>query len=155
MTTLEGNLTAPDAGRFAVVAARFNKPIVDRLVAGAMEAFQERGVAGDAVDLVWVPGSFEIPLVAKRLAASGKYVAVVCLGAVIKGDTDHYEYVCVGAAHGIAEAGLVTGVPVLFGVLTCQTEEQAVDRAGGKEGNKGADVALAAIEMVNLLKQLP
>ncbi len=154
MPTFEGNLTAP-AGRFAVVAARFNKSVVDSLVAGALDAFTRRGVAEDAVDLVWVPGSFEIPLVAQRLAASKQYVAVICLGAVIKGDTDHYEYVCSGATNGIAQAGLATGVPVLFGVLTCQTEEQAIDRAGGKEGNKGADVALAAIEMVNLLKQLP
>lgn len=154
MPTFEGNLdTSP--GRFAVVAAKFNRDIVDKLVAGAQSTLKERGVADDAVDLVWVPGSFELPLAAQRLAASKKYVAVICLGAVIKGDTDHYEYVCRGATDGILEAGLATGVPVLFGVLTCQTEEQALARAGGKEGNKGADVALAAIEMVNLLKQLP
>jgi 6,7-dimethyl-8-ribityllumazine synthase len=154
MPTFEGNLTAAP-GRFAVVAARFNKSVVDNLVNGALGALKERGIADEAVDLVWVPGSFEIPLVAQRLAASRKYVAVICLGAVIKGDTDHYEYVCRGATDGVLQAGLATGVPILFGVLTCQTEEQATDRAGGKEGNKGADVALAAIEMVNLLKQLP
>lgn len=154
MPTFEGNLTAP-VGRFAVVAARFNKSVVDKLVAGALETLKQRGVADDAVDLVWVPGSFEIPQVAQRLAASRKYIAVICLGAVIKGDTDHYEYVCRAATDGIAQAGLATGVPVLFGVLTCQTEEQAIDRAGGAEGNKGSDVALAVIEMVNLLKQLP
>lgn len=154
MPTFEGNLdTSP--GRFAVVAAKFNRDIVDKLVAGALNALNERGVADDAVDLVWVPGSFELPLVAQRLAASKKYVAVICLGAVIKGETDHYEYVCRGATDGILQAGLTTGVPVLFGVLTCQTEEQAIDRAGGKAGNKGADVAQAAIEIVNLLKQLP
>ena len=154
MSTFEGTLTTP-AGRFAVVAARFNKPVVDKLVAGALGSLKERGIGDETVDLVWVPGSFELPLVAHRLAASKKYVAVICLGAVIKGDTDHYEYVCRGATDGIMQAGLTTGVPVLFGVLTCQTEEQALDRAGGREGNKGADVALAAIEMVNLLKQLP
>ena len=154
MATFEGNLTAP-AGSFAVVAAKFNKEIVDRLVAGAMDTFQRHGVADNAIDLVWVPGSFEIPLTAQRLAACKKYVAVVCLGAVIKGDTDHYEYVCRGATDGILQAGLNTGVPVIFGVLTCQKEEHALDRAGGKGGNKGADAALAAIEMANLLKQLP
>jgi 6,7-dimethyl-8-ribityllumazine synthase len=154
MPTFEGNLNTPP-GRFAVVAARFNRDIVDQLVTGARGALKERGVAEEALDLVWVPGSFEIPLVAQRLAASRKYVAVICLGAVIKGDTDHYEYVCRGATDGVLQAGLTTGIPVLFGVLTCQTEEQALDRAGGKEGNKGADVALAAIEMVNLLRQLP
>jgi len=154
MPTFEGKLTAP-AGRFAVVAAKFNKEVVDKLLAGASDSLKRCGVADDAVDLVWVPGSFEIPLVARRLAASKKYVAVICLGAVIKGDTDHYEYVCRGATDGIAQAGLATGIPVIFGVLTCQTDELALDRAGGKAGNKGADAALAAIEMVNLLKQLP
>ena len=154
MPIFEGNLTAP-VGRFAIVAAKFNKSIVENLVAGALDALKRRGVADDVVDLAWVPGSFEIPLVAQRLAASKKYAAVICLGAVIKGDTDHYEYICRGATDGIVQAGLATGVPVLFGVLTCQTEEQAMDRAGGKAGNKGADAALAAIEMVNLMKQLP
>ena len=154
MPTFQANLTAP-RGRFAIVAARFNKEIVQRLVAGAQAALKQHGVSDDAVDVAWVPGSFELPLVAQRLAASKKYVAVICLGAVIKGGTDHYEYVCRAATDGVLQAGLTTGVPVLFGVLTCQTEEQALDRAGGKEGNKGADVALAAIEMVNLLAQLP
>lgn len=154
MPHFEGNLTAP-AGRFAIVAARFNKDIVDRLLAGATEALKSHGIAEAAVDLAWVPGSFELPLVAQRLAASKKYLAVICLGAVIKGGTDHYEYVCRAATDGILRAGQSTGVPVLFGVLTCADEQQALDRAGGKEGNKGADVALAAIEMVNLLKQLP
>jgi 6,7-dimethyl-8-ribityllumazine synthase len=154
MPTCEGNLTTPN-GRFAIVAAKFNRDVVDQLVAGALETLKRHGVADDAVDLAWVPGSFELPLVARHLAASKKYLAVICLGAVIKGDTDHYEYVCRGATDGILQAGLATGVPVLFGVLTCQTEEQAIDRAGGKAGNKGADVALAAIEMVNLLRRLP
>ena len=154
MTTYQGTLAAP-AGRFAIVAARFNQDVVEKLVAGALEGFKQHGISDQAIDLDWVPGSFEIPLVAERLAGSRKYVAVVCLGAVIRGETDHYEHIARAAAEGVAQAGLTTGVPVIFGVLTCATEEQALDRAGGKEGNKGFDAALAAIEMVNLLKQLP
>jgi 6,7-dimethyl-8-ribityllumazine synthase len=154
MSTFEGTF-APPSGRFALVAARFNQFVVERLVEGAQDAFRRHGVADDAVDLAWVPGSFEIPLVARRLAGSGRYAAVVCLGAVIRGDTDHYDYVAGGAANGIAQAALATGVPVIFGVLTCDTPEQAIDRAGGKAGNKGFEAALTAIEMVNLLKQLP
>jgi 6,7-dimethyl-8-ribityllumazine synthase len=153
-TVYEGDLALPP-GRFVLVAARFNPEVVDRLVDGARTALAERGVPEDAVDLVRVPGSFEIPLVAKRLAESGRYAAVIALGAVIKGETDHYEYVAGPAANGVAQAALETGVPVIFGILTCRTEEQAFDRAGGKEGNKGADAARAAIEMVNLLRQLP
>jgi 6,7-dimethyl-8-ribityllumazine synthase len=154
MATFEGNLTPPQ-GRFALVAARFNKFVVDSLVAGALDVFKRHGVADDAVDLAWVPGSFEIPLVAQRLASSKQYAAVICLGAVIRGDTDHYDHVAGGATSGIAQVSLATGVPVIFGILTCETLEQALNRAGGKAGNKGADAALAAIEMVNLLKQLP
>jgi 6,7-dimethyl-8-ribityllumazine synthase len=154
MKVFEGSLVAP-AGRFALVAARFNQSVVDHLVEGAKKGFKSSGVAQESIDLVWVPGSFEIPMVAKRLATSGKYAAVVCLGAVIRGETDHYEYVAGEAARGVAEASMTTGVPVIFGILTCATEEQALDRAGGKEGNKGYDAALAAIEMVNLLQQLP
>ncbi len=154
MKVFEGSLVAP-AGRFALVAARFNQSVVDHLVEGAKEGFKNNKVAEESIDLIWVPGSFEIPMVAKRLAATGKYAAVVCLGAVIRGDTDHYEYVAGEAARGVAEASMTTGVPVIFGILTCATEEQALDRAGGKEGNKGYDAALAAIEMVNLLQQLP
>ncbi len=146
---------APPPGRFAIVAARFNQSVVEKLVAGALDGLTRHGVADEAVDVAWVPGSFEIPLVAQRLAASGQYAAVICLGAVIKGETDHYEYVCDNAARGVAQAALATGVPVLFGILTCRTEEQALDRATGKEGNKGFDAALAAVEMVNLLRQLP
>jgi 6,7-dimethyl-8-ribityllumazine synthase len=153
-STFQGALTAP-SGRFAVVASRFNQSVVEKLVGGALEAFKQHGIPDEAIDLVWVPGSFEIPLVAERLAASRKYVAVICLGAVIRGETDHYEYVARAAAEGVAQAGLTTGVPVIFGVLTCATEEQAMDRAGGKEGNKGFEAVVAAIEMVNLLKQLP
>jgi len=154
MATFEGTLTPPP-GRFALVAARFNQIIVDNLVAGAKDGLRRHGVADDAVDLVWVPGSFEVPLVAKQLAASKKYVAVICLGAVIRGETDHYGHVAGSAVSGIAQAGLETGVPVILGVLTCDTLEQAMNRAGGKSGNKGFEAAATAIEMVNLLKQLP
>ena len=154
MTIIEGTF-APPPGRFALAAARFNSAIVDPLVAGALDALKRHGVDDDAVDVVRVPGSFEIPLVAQRLAASGKYAAVICLGAVIRGDTDHYDHVAGQAAAGVARASLDTGVPVVFGVLTCDTLEQAVNRAGGKAGNKGFEAALTAIEMVNLLRQLP
>jgi 6,7-dimethyl-8-ribityllumazine synthase len=153
-TVYEGTF-APPPGRFALVAARFNSAIVDQLVAGALDGLKRHGVADDAIDLVRVPGSYEIPPVAKRLAAGGKYAAVICLGAVIRGDTDHYDHVAGAAASGIAQVALATGVPVIFGVLTCDTLEQALNRAGAKAGNKGFDAALAAIEMVNLLKQLP
>jgi 6,7-dimethyl-8-ribityllumazine synthase len=153
MKEFEGSHDSP-TGRFAIVAARFNQDIVQRLVDGAKEGFKSHGVAEDSLDWIWVPGSFEIPLIAQRLAASGNYAAVVCLGAVIRGDTDHYEYVASEAARGVAQASLATGVPVMFGILTCATEEQALDRAGGKEGNKGYDAALAAIEMADLLRKL-
>jgi 6,7-dimethyl-8-ribityllumazine synthase len=154
MTIFEGNF-APPTGRFALVAARFNSMIVDHLVDGALDALKRHGVAEEAVDLVRVPGSYEVPFVAQRLAGSGKYAAVICLGAVIRGDTDHYDYVAGEAAGGVARAALATGVPVIFGILTCDTLEQALNRAGAKSGNKGFDAALAAIEMVNLLKVLP
>jgi len=154
MATYEGNFSPPP-GRFVLVAARFNQAVVERLVEGARDGLKRHGVAEDAIDGVWVPGSFEIPLVAQRLARTGKYAAVICLGAVIKGDTDHYDYVAGGAVNGIAQAALSTGVPVILGVLTCDTLEQAINRAGAKAGNKGFDAALTAIEMVNLLRQLP
>jgi len=153
-TIYEGSF-APPPGRFALVAARFNSAIVDPLVAGALDALKRHGVADDAVDVVRVPGSFEIPLVAQRVAESRRYAAVICLGAVIRGDTDHYDHVAGQAAAGVARAALDTGVPVVFGVLTCDTLEQAVNRAGAKAGNKGYEAALTAIEMVNLLRQLP
>jgi 6,7-dimethyl-8-ribityllumazine synthase len=156
MPTYEGSLDAP-RGRFAIVASRFNREIVDRLVAGARDALHRHGVVDDDIDLFWVPGAFEIPGVARRLVDNGRHLAVICLGAVIRGDTDHYDYVCKAATEGILQAGLSDtqrSVPVLFGVLTCDTEEQALDRAGGASGNKGFDVAESAIEMVNLLQQL-
>jgi 6,7-dimethyl-8-ribityllumazine synthase len=155
MPTIYEGTFAPPPGRFALVAARFNSAIVEPLVAGALDALKRHGVADDAIDIVRVPGSFEIPLVAQRLAAGGKYAAVICLGAVIRGDTDHYDYVAGEAAGGVARAALATNVPVIFGILTCDTLEQAINRAGAKAGNKGFDAALTAIEMVNLLRNLP
>jgi 6,7-dimethyl-8-ribityllumazine synthase len=153
-TVYEGTF-APPAGRFGLVAARFNRVIVERLVEGALDALKRHGVADGAIEVAWVPGSLEIPLVAQRLAASRKYAAIICLGAIIRGDTDHYQHVASGAASGIAQAALTTGVPVIFGILTCDTLEQAQSRAGAKAGNKGFEAGLSAIEMVNLLKQLP
>ena len=153
MPTLEGDLSKP-AGRFAVVAAKFNRDVVDRLVEGALQGFRKHGLADDSVDLVRVPGSLEVPLACKQLAGSGHYAAIVALGAVIKGETDHYTYVCQEAAAGVMRATLATGVPIIFGILTCQTEELALARAGGSEGNKGYDAALAAIEMANLGKKI-
>ena len=153
-TVLEGNF-APPQGRFALLAARFNHFIVDHLVNGALDGLKRHGVSDEAIDLIRVPGSFEIPLVAKKLASSGKYVAVICLGAVIRGDTDHYDFVAGEAAKGVAHAALSTGVPVIFGILTCDTLEQAINRAGAKAGNKGFEAALTAIEMINLMGQLP
>src|SRR5262249_27959239 len=138
MKKYEGAHDQP-TGRFAVVASRFNQEVVDRLVQGAKDGFKSSKVLEDSIDLVWVPGSFEIPLVAQRLAASGKYAAVVCLGAVLRGEPDHYDFIAREAARGVAQVGLKTGVRVIFGILTCATEEQAMDRAGGKEGNKGYD----------------
>ncbi len=154
MPTFEGDHTPP-VGRFAIVAAKFNREVVDLLVEGAIEGFRKQGVNESAIDLVRVPGAFELPLVCRRLAAGGRYLAVVALGAVIRGDTDHYDYVCHAATQGILDANRETGVPVIFGVLTCDTDEQAMARAGGAHGNKGFDAALAALEMVNLLKKLP
>jgi 6,7-dimethyl-8-ribityllumazine synthase len=150
---IEGGYAAPP-GRFALVAARFNGSIVEGLVAGALDGLRRHGVADDAIDLIRVPGSFELPLVAQKAAASGKYAAVVCLGCVIRGETSHYDHVAGEAAGGVGRAALATGVPVVFGVITTETLEQAINRAGAKAGNKGFDAALVAIEMVNLLRQL-
>src|SRR5262249_45160103 len=138
----------------AVVAARFNAVVVDPLVNGALDALRRHGVAEGDIDVVRVPGSFEVPPVAQRLGRSGKYAAVICLGGGIRGGTEHYDYVAGAAANGIANAALSCGVPVIFGILTCDTLEQAVNRAGGKAGNKGFEAAVTAIEMVNLLKKL-
>jgi len=154
MAILEGDFSPPQ-GRFAIVAARFNAFITEALWTGCRDAFVRHGVAADRLDLVWVPGSFEIPLTARKLAETGQYAAVVCLGCVIRGETGHYDHVAGQAAAGVMQAGLGTGVPVIFGILTCETLEQAINRAGAKAGNKGFEAAVTAIEMVNLLRQLP
>jgi 6,7-dimethyl-8-ribityllumazine synthase len=153
MPHFEGDLSPPPS-RFAVVAAKFNSEIVSPLLEGALDAFGRHGVPADRIDVVRVPGAFEIPLTAQKLGDSGQYAAIVCLGAVIKGDTDHYEYVCRAATDGITQAALSCEIPMIFGVLTCTTEEQALDRAGGKAGNKGFEAAEVAIEMVNLMSKL-
>jgi 6,7-dimethyl-8-ribityllumazine synthase len=140
--------------RIAVVTARFNDFITERLQAGALDCLKRHAVATDAIDCVAVPGAFELPLTALTLAQSGRYQAVICLGAVIRGDTTHYDYVCNEAAKGIAAAGLQTGVPVIFGVVTTENTDQAIARAGGKSGNKGWDAAMTALEMANLLPQI-
>ncbi len=149
----EGDFRTP-AGRFALVAARFNAFVVDPLLAGARDALARHGVPDDRVDVIRVPGSFEIPLVAQRLAESRNYAAVICLGCIIRGETDHYDHVAGAATHGILNAGLKSGVPVIYGVLTCETLEQAIHRAGAKAGNKGFEAAVTAIETVNLLAKL-
>ena len=140
--------------RVGIVAARFNEFIVSKLIGGGEDALVRHGVNTDDVELAWVPGAFEIPVVAQKMAQSGKYDAVLCLGAVIKGSTSHYDYVCAEVSKGIAAVSLNTGMPVLFGVLTTDNIEQAIERAGTKAGNKGYDVACAAIEMVNLMKNM-
>ena len=153
MRKLEGNVIGSEM-RLGIVAARFNEFIVSKLVAGAEDALVRHGVDTDNVDIAWVPGAFEIPLIAQKMAGSGKYDAVICLGAVIKGATSHYDYVCAEVSKGVAQAGLSTGVPVIFGVLTTDNIEQAIEREGTKAGNKGYDVACTAIEMVNLMKNI-
>ena len=140
--------------KVGIVVARFNEFICSRLLGGAYDALKRHGVSDDDITTAWVPGSFEIPLIAQKMAESGKYDAVICLGAVIRGATSHYDLVCNEAAKGIAQASLKTGVPVLFGVITTENIEQAIERAGTKAGNKGFDVATSAIEMVNLIKAL-
>ena len=153
MRTLEGNVIG-NGMKIGIVAARFNEFIVSKLVGGAEDALVRHGVNTDDVDLAWVPGAYEIPVVAQKMAQSGKYDAVLCLGAVIKGSTSHYDYVCAEVSKGVAAVGLNTGVPTLFGVLTTDNIEQAIERAGTKAGNKGYDVACSAIEMVNLMKNI-
>ncbi len=141
--------------RFGIVVSRFNEFISRKLLEGALDALERHGVAEEDIEIAWVPGSFEIPLVARHMAQSGHDDAVICLGAVIRGATPHFDYVAAEVAKGVAQVALQTGVPVLFGVLTTDTIEQAIERAGTKAGNKGFDAAVAAIEMANLLRQLP
>lgn len=151
--TFEGKLLA-EGLKFGVVAARFNEFITNKLVGGAMDALSRHGATEDNIAVAWVPGAFEIPLIAKKMAESKKYDAVICLGTVIRGNTPHFDYVCAEVSKGVAHVNLATGVPTIFGVLTTETIEQAVERAGTKAGNKGFDAGMAAIEMANLLKTI-
>ena len=153
MSTYEGNLVATGL-RFGIVVARFNELLSTRLLSGAQDALVRHGVNEADIDQAWVPGAFEIPLVALRLATSGRYDAVIALGVIIRGGTPHFEYVSAEVSKGVAKIGLDTGVPIAFGVITADTIEQAVERAGTKAGNKGWEAAEAAIEMANLVKQL-
>ena len=140
--------------KFGIVAARFNEFIVSKLVGGALDTLHRHETVDSDIDVAWVPGAFEIPVVAKKMAESGKYDAVLCLGAVIRGSTTHYDYVCNEVSKGVAQVGLQTGVPTIFGVVTTENIEQAIERAGTKAGNKGADAAMAAMEMASLLGKL-
>ena len=153
MKTFEGNLVSKDI-RVGIVAARFNEFITSKLINGAMDGLVRHNVNEDNIHIAWVPGAFEIPLIASKMAKSGNYDAVICLGAVIRGATSHYDYVCNEVSKGIAAISLETGVPVMFGVVTTDNIEQAIERAGTKAGNKGYDCALGAIEMVNLLRSI-
>jgi 6,7-dimethyl-8-ribityllumazine synthase len=150
---LEGQLAAQGL-RFAIVVSRFNSLVTQRLLEGALDALRRHGADDDAITVVYVPGSFEIPLAAKRLAQSGAFDAVICLGCIIRGDTPHFEYVASEAAKGIAQVALETGVPTIFGVVTADTLEQALERAGAKAGNRGFEAAMTAMEMANLMRQL-
>lgn len=154
MTILEGQFLG-SSRRVALVASRFNELIVSKLIEGARDALVRHGVADQDLTLAWVPGAYEIPLVAGRLAASGRYDAVLALGAVIRGSTPHFDYVASEVSKGVASEGLRTGVPIIFGVLTCDTLEQALERAGVKSGNKGWDAGMSALEMMDLFPRLP
>jgi 6,7-dimethyl-8-ribityllumazine synthase len=154
MKTIQGKLTA-QGKKFALVAGRFNEFISNKLVEGALDCLLRHQATEDQIQLVWVPGAFEIPLLAKKLAGCGQFDAVICLGAVIRGATPHFDYVAAEVSKGVAMAAMETGLPVIFGVITADSIEQAVERAGAKAGNKGWDAALAAIEMANLMEQLP
>lgn len=150
---IEGHLTAQGL-KFGIVVARFNEFITSKLLGGALDTLHRHGADDDQVDVAWVPGAYEIPLIAKKMADSGKYDAVICLGTVIRGSTSHYDYVCNEVSKGVAQVSLSTGVPTIFGVVTTENIEQAIERAGTKAGNKGADSAMAAMEMANLLSKL-
>ncbi|MGP1454782.1 MAG: 6,7-dimethyl-8-ribityllumazine synthase [Treponema sp.] len=152
MHTLEGTLVAAKGIKIGIVASRFNEIIVNKLVSGAVDGLVRHGVDEQNITLVWVPGAFEIPVVADKMAASNTYDAIICIGAVIRGATSHYDYVCAEVSKGIAHVGLQRGLPVIFGVLTTDNIEQAIERAGSKAGNKGYDCALSALEMINVLK---
>lgn len=153
MKTLEGKLTAKNM-KIAIVVARFNEFITSKLLSGCIDCLIRHEAVDEDLTVAWVPGAFEIPMAAKKLAESGKYDAVICLGAVIRGATPHFDYVCAEASKGIAQVSMQTGVPVAFGVLTTENIQQAVERAGTKAGNKGVDCAMTAMEMVNLFKEM-
>ena len=153
MKIYEGKLSA-DGIKVGIVAARFNEFITSKLLSGALDCLKRENVAESDMEVAWVPGAFEIPLIASRMAASGRYDAVICLGAVIRGNTSHYDYVCSEVSKGIAHVSLSSGIPVMFGVLTTDNIEQAIERAGTKAGNKGAECAHGAIEMVNLMREM-
>ncbi len=153
MRVLEGNLVGTGM-KVGIIAARFNELIVSKLVAGAEDGLRRHGVDSDDIHLAWVPGAFEIPFMAQKMARSGNYDAIICVGAVIRGATSHYDYVCAEVSKGIAQVSLQEGIPVMFGVLTTDTIEQAIERAGTKAGNKGYDCAEAAIEMVQLSRRM-
>ncbi|MFT9078145.1 6,7-dimethyl-8-ribityllumazine synthase [Ethanoligenens sp.] len=153
MNVFEGKLISKEI-RVGIVAARFNEFITSKLLSGALDGLKRHDVSEDSIDVAWVPGAFEIPLIASKMAKSGKYDAVICLGAVIRGSTSHYNYVCNEVSKGIAQTALSSGVPVMFGVLTTENIEQAIERAGTKAGNKGFDCAEGAIEMVNLIRAI-
>lgn len=153
MKTYEGLLTVTNE-KFCIIISRFNEFIGGKLLSGAIDELKRHGVEENNIDIVWCPGAFEIPLLAKKCALTGKYNAIITLGAVIKGSTSHYDYVCAEVSKGVASVSLETGVPVIFGVLTTENIEQAIERAGTKAGNKGADAAKSAIEMANLLKTI-
>ena len=150
---LEGYLNGKDL-KIGIVVARFNEFITGKLLSGAIDTLRRHETNEDDIDVAWVPGAFEIPVVAKKLAQTGKYDAVICLGAVIRGSTTHYDYVCNEVSKGVAQVGMSTGVPTIFGVVTTENIEQAVERAGTKAGNKGSDAAMAAMEMASLLKKI-
>lgn len=151
---VEGKVVAPEGMRVGIVASRFNEFITNKLLGGAVDGLVRHGADEKNITVAWIPGAFEIPVVAQKMAKSGKYDAIICVGAVIRGSTTHYDYVCNEVSKGIAHVSLETGVPVMFGVVTTENIEQAIERAGTKAGNKGYDCALSAIEMVNLMGQI-
>jgi 6,7-dimethyl-8-ribityllumazine synthase len=153
VNTIQGKLEA-GGGRFAIVISRFNSFISDRLLAGALDGLERHGAATENITVAWVPGSFEIPIVAKRLAQTQKYDVVICLGALLRGETPHADYIASTVTKGIGSAGLETGVPIIYGVITCETVEQAINRAGLKSGNKGFDAAMSAVEMYQVMRQI-
>ena len=153
MKTFEGNISGKNL-KFAIVVARFNEFITSKLLGGALDALKRHEAADENISVVWVPGAFEIPLVAKKMASTKNFDAIICLGAVIRGATTHYDYVCNEVSKGIAQVGLQSGVPTIFGIVTTENIQQAIERAGTKSGNKGFDAAVSAMEMANLLKNL-